>query len=472
MFVSHPHPARPLSPSPQDGDSLTMFIPALVQELANRDTAYEAARMIMGMAHSAWAQNDPGPRDKILAAGALPPLVALLGTRSTAAVQEVAAGAIFFLAYDNAENIIKIAAAGSIPPLVTLLGSRSTEAVQAAAAGALWHLSVNADNKIMIAAAGAIPPLVALLSSEITTAGRIATVRALRNLVANGDIRVKAVDAGAISPMVALLSVQSTEGVQEAAGEALISLAVDANNKARVALAAAIPPLVAMLGAQSKESMQKVAAITLCSLTKDTDNQTRVAAAAAIPSLVAQLGAAHIPLGVAGVQEIAAQALGQLALNGVAIKSDPRVLPSLSKLHSTSPSAAVREAAKWSLNILNTGNVPLAARGPRSNNANKVIAAEDKEEEAAKSGVAAANSALVPNASVAAASSSSTAASQQLPPRPRKSCWSCGATGVPLKKCSVCAVAAYCGAACQKADWKAHKGQCAGLKAGAGCSDA
>ena len=56
---------------------------------------------------------------------------------------------------------------------------------------------------------------------------------------------------------------------------------------------------------------------------------------------------------------------------------------------------------------------------------------------------------------------------QQLPPRPRRSCWWCGVTGVPLKKCSVCAVAAYCGAGCQKADWKAHKGQCAGLKAGA-----
>ena len=78
-------------------------------------------------------------------------------------------------------------------------------------------------------------------------------------------------------------------------------------------------------------------------------------------------------------------------------------------------------------------------------------------------------------ASASAASSSSAASQQLLPPRPRKSCWTCGATGVPLKKCSVCAIAAYCGADCQKAVWKAHKGQCAGLKAGAcssGCSSA
>ena len=46
-------------------------------------------------------------------------------------------------------------------------------------------------------------------------------------------------------------------------------------------------------------------------------------------------------------------------------------------------------------------------------------------------------------------------------------CWSCSAEGVRLKKCSRCAVASYCGAACQKADWKAHKGKCAELKVAA-----
>ena len=73
--------------------------------------------------------------------------------------------------------------------------------------------------------------------------------------------------------------------------------------------------------------------------------------------------------------------------------------------------------------------------------------------------------------SAEAATSASATASASTPAatltRPKKSCWSCGSTGVPLKKCSVCAVASYCCAGCQKADWKAHKGQCAGLKAGA-----
>ena len=51
--------------------------------------------------------------------------------------------------------------------------------------------------------------------------------------------------------------------------------------------------------------------------------------------------------------------------------------------------------------------------------------------------------------------------------RNQQPCWSCSAAGVPLKKCSMCAVALYCGGACQRADWGVHRGQCAGLKAAA-----
>ncbi len=49
--------------------------------------------------------------------------------------------------------------------------------------------------------------------------------------------------------------------------------------------------------------------------------------------------------------------------------------------------------------------------------------------------------------------------------RGEKACWQCGAGGLPLKKCSVCGVAWYCGPDCQKAAWKAHKIECPNLKA-------
>jgi hypothetical protein len=43
----------------------------------------------------------------------------------------------------------------------------------------------------------------------------------------------------------------------------------------------------------------------------------------------------------------------------------------------------------------------------------------------------------------------------------RDSCAHCGAQGaVELKRCSRCKRAAYCGAACQKAGWKAHRKTC------------
>ncbi|KAG1663063.1 hypothetical protein FOA52_011583 [Chlamydomonas sp. UWO 241] len=62
-----------------------------------------------------------------------------------------------------AHNQITIAAAGAIPPLVQLLGAASPAYAQRNAAGALARLAQNADNMATITAAGAIPPLVMLL---------------------------------------------------------------------------------------------------------------------------------------------------------------------------------------------------------------------------------------------------------------------------------------------------------------------
>ncbi|KAK2055947.1 hypothetical protein LY76DRAFT_519366 [Colletotrichum caudatum] len=47
-------------------------------------------------------------------------------------------------------------------------------------------------------------------------------------------------------------------------------------------------------------------------------------------------------------------------------------------------------------------------------------------------------------------------------------CAGCGreeaADGGPLKSCTACGVARYCGKECQKEDWKTHKGDCKVLK--------
>ena len=65
------------------------------------------------------------------------------------------------------EDNARIVAAGALPPVVALLGTRGMTAVHAAAR-ALCNLAVNADNRVRIAAAGAFSPLVALLGAQST----------------------------------------------------------------------------------------------------------------------------------------------------------------------------------------------------------------------------------------------------------------------------------------------------------------
>ncbi|KAG1658971.1 hypothetical protein FOA52_004387 [Chlamydomonas sp. UWO 241] len=100
----------------------------------------------------------------IASAGAIPPLVQLLGPGSSAEVREDAAAALCNLAQHH-DNQVAIAAAGAIPLLVQLLAPGISANVQQNAAAALCHLAEHAGNAITIAAAGAIPALVQLLGS-------------------------------------------------------------------------------------------------------------------------------------------------------------------------------------------------------------------------------------------------------------------------------------------------------------------
>ena len=94
-----------------------MSISVLVQQLAEVDTACEAADAISARACLAVCKGYPGTFAKIVAAGAIPPLVAMLGAQSTAAAQEKAAGTLWNLANDD-DTRVKVIAAGAIPPLV------------------------------------------------------------------------------------------------------------------------------------------------------------------------------------------------------------------------------------------------------------------------------------------------------------------------------------------------------------------
>ena len=214
------------------------------------------------------------------------------------------------------------------------------------------------------------------------------------------------------------------------------------------------------MGTHCSSALQEAAAGVLHNLAAfNTDNKVKVAAAGAIPPLVAMLGAPSM----AGAQEMAALALGQLAMdpeNHVSIKSDSRSLSSLSELQRTSDSAAVRRAAEWALQIMM--HAPPVARSIRSDETVAAeeegavtIAAELNNKTAEKMASIIVAKAAPPAAHPteaggpsqregpsqqagpsASASSPVAATSSATIPRLKKSCWSCGATGVPLKKCS------------------------------------
>ena len=73
-------------------------------------------------------------------AGAIPTLVAMLGTQSSAVIQEQVVRALGHLAFSD-DCKVSIGAAGTFPPLVALLGPQNSEEVQKAAVNTLWALA-------------------------------------------------------------------------------------------------------------------------------------------------------------------------------------------------------------------------------------------------------------------------------------------------------------------------------------------
>jgi hypothetical protein len=82
--------------------------------------------------------------------------------------QSAAASVLAKESRKNAANKVAVADAGAIPPLVKLLGLQSSSGVQTAVARALSCLAVDhVQNRAAIVAAGAVPLLVQLRSSQV-----------------------------------------------------------------------------------------------------------------------------------------------------------------------------------------------------------------------------------------------------------------------------------------------------------------
>jgi vacuolar protein 8 len=286
-------------------------LPPLVAMLGDgtaeeRAAAAEALRKL--------ARNDAN-KAAIAAAGAIEPLVALVRDGDARGKAE-AAGALWSLAYGDVAIVSAIAAAGAIEPLVALVrdGDREGKAI---AAAALWTLA-DGDVAIVsaIAAADAIEPLVALVRDG-DAQGKANAAAALWNL-AVGDNAMKAAiaAAGAIEPLVALVRDGDAQGKAKAAG-ALWNLAVRDNAmKAAIAAAGAIEPLVALVRDGDREG-KAIAAAALRNLAGGDDAfKAAIAAAGAIEPL-----SALVRDGDAQGKAKAAGALRNLAGGGASFKA-------------------------------------------------------------------------------------------------------------------------------------------------------
>jgi hypothetical protein len=110
-------------------------------------------------------------------------LVRKLHSSARPAQQRQALEALSTLCLDDAHNsLAAIVAAGAVPSLVQLLGPGSSAEVQALAARALTSLAWDDDIVVTIIAAGAIPPLVQLLGHGSSALTQQQAVRVLRNL--------------------------------------------------------------------------------------------------------------------------------------------------------------------------------------------------------------------------------------------------------------------------------------------------
>ena len=391
--------------------------------------------------------------------GAIPHIVKLL-ISSSVAVQELAATALARLV-NGREAQSTMLAAGAIPPLVRLLKS-SLPRVTSAAAQALSYLATdNAEGQAKIVAAGAIVPLTLLLKaagSEQLFSG-LAQGHAAMALVYLADssaaTAAKIVSAGAISLLIYLFP---STAAQSQAALAVKILAQHNITHDSLFAAGILPPLLRLAVSSTAENAQEQAMAALLHLADSPAFPHQLLAADAIPLLVRLL-----PSESAGVREKAMLLLGILTVKDsrdlFAAINSAGAQPILTRLRSSPCSSDVMKRAYATLLQRLRGSSASAATTSAASLSSALAPASAPSSAPAPT--------LASAATLAATALPSTAASGQLPPRPRRSCWSCGATGVPLKKCSVCAVAAYCGAGCQKTDWKAHKGQCAGLKAGA-----
>ena len=255
------------------------------------DARNASAQMRAAAALAVLSSRNTTYRSAIMEAGAIPPLVRLLGDGlrvENDTPQERAACVLADLARSG-ESKEEIVEAGGIEPLVRMLGSSSSNA-QSGAAAALMHLSSNGDNKIAIAQAGGIVRLVTLLSNDANPEGKAYAAACLRLLATSTENKVDIIQAGGIVHLVQMMKNEDTspEAIESAAAVLSEIARTQQANKTAIVDAGGIEPLVKAAECGSPGA-KKCSAATLWGLAQSSDYKLRITEAGAIAPLVGLL---------------------------------------------------------------------------------------------------------------------------------------------------------------------------------------
>jgi hypothetical protein len=253
----------------------------LVALLTSRETATQqrAARAIWDL-----AAKHPGAAVRIVNAGAISHLVALLGAGSLG-VKEAAVGALSCLANNNAPNAMAIATG-----LVALLEPGGSLEVMEML---LTFATDDADNRAAIAKVGAIERLVVILhgSARVSVRAQELAATVLKQLSADCSEHVDAiVRSGGVKPLIALLSSESS--IAQASCSHVLADLARTNHTIQTIVAAdgAIPPLVALVSTSQDADARAAAAAAIWALsTANASMQASLEAAGAVPPLVTLL---------------------------------------------------------------------------------------------------------------------------------------------------------------------------------------
>lgn len=267
-------------------------------------------------------------QDAIAEAGAIAPLVAMLGALSPQ-MQANAAGALANLANNHMDNQSSIARTGAVAPLCTLVREGSEE-TRDESAWAIWSLATDhPQNKDTIAKLGGIDPLLSLLvtgnteRSQECVAGALAALAAkhldnrqviakrLVGLLGSSAVRVgdraervlltcssftsdsaanqvAIAKNGGIAPLINWLASVSLTTAAHAAQTALCLVTDNNTTQLLFAKSDGIPPLIALVRRSSPEA-QEFAARAIWHLASQVENRGTIVEAAGIKPLIAML---------------------------------------------------------------------------------------------------------------------------------------------------------------------------------------